>query len=36
VAEAEVAALPEDMIARFLRIGDKIRASGIQAVREPD
>jgi phage-related protein len=35
-AEAEVAALPEDMVARFLRIGDKIRASGIQAVREPD
>ena len=36
LAEAEVAALPEDMIARFLRIGDKLRASGIQALREPD
>jgi phage-related protein len=34
-AEAEVRALPEDMIARFLRIGDMIRASGLQAMREP-
>ncbi|MBI3676693.1 MAG: type II toxin-antitoxin system RelE/ParE family toxin [Proteobacteria bacterium] len=34
-ADAEVAALPEDMIARFLRIGDMIRASGLMAVHEP-
>ena len=34
-AEAEVAALPADMIARFLRIGNMIRASGLTAVREP-
>src|SRR5215470_4242543 len=35
-AEAEVRALPEDMIARFLRIGDMIRASGLMAVHEPN
>jgi phage-related protein len=35
VAEAEVRALPEDMIARFLRFGDMIAASGLQSMREP-
>ena len=35
IAEAEVAALPEDMNARFLRIGDMIMASGLPAMREP-
>lgn len=34
-AEAEVRSLPEDMIARFLRLGDMIRASGLQRMREP-
>ncbi len=34
VAEAEVAALPDDMNARFLRIGDMIAASGLPAMRE--
>ena len=34
-AEAEVYALPEDMLARFLRFGDMIRTSGISAMHEP-
>jgi phage-related protein len=34
-AEAEVAALPDDMNARFLRFGDLIRSAGIGALREP-
>lgn len=34
-AEAEVKALPPDMIARFLRIGEKIASQGLLAVREP-
>jgi len=34
-AEAEVAALPEDMLARFLRIGDMIRTNGLTSLREP-
>ncbi len=34
-AEAEVAALPADMNARFLRIGDLIRGYGLTAMREP-
>jgi phage-related protein len=35
MAEAELRALPADMIARFLRLGDLIRGSGITALREP-
>ncbi len=35
VAEAEVYALPADMLARFLRIGDLIRDQGLIAMREP-
>jgi phage-related protein len=34
-AEAEVRALPSDMIARFLRFGDMIAAGGIAVMREP-
>jgi phage-related protein len=34
-AEAEVRALPPDMIARFLRFGGMIGSAGIQAMREP-
>jgi hypothetical protein len=34
-AEAELAALPADMVARFLRIGDLIRSFGLTAMREP-
>ena len=34
-AEAEVRALPEDMIARFLRIGEKLASHGLLALREP-
>jgi phage-related protein len=34
-AEAEVAALPEDMNARFLKIGDMIRTYGLHRVHEP-
>ena len=34
-AEAEVKALPEDMIASFLRIGDMVASGGITALREP-
>lgn len=34
-AEAEVYALPADMLARFLRIGDLIRDRGLIAMREP-
>jgi len=34
-AEAEVAALPGDMIAQFLRIGDMIRGYGPTRVHEP-
>jgi phage-related protein len=34
-AEAEVYALPADMLARFLRIGDLIRDRGLVAMREP-
>jgi phage-related protein len=34
-AEAEVAALPPDMNARFLRIGDMIVAVGLEKMREP-
>ncbi len=36
LAEAEVKALPPDMIARFLRIGEKIASQGLLALREPD
>src|ERR1700761_7907464 len=35
VAEAELRALPEDMIARFLRLGDLIQSSGVAALHEP-
>lgn len=35
IAEAEVKALPEDMNARFLRIGDMIQNFGLPAMREP-
>jgi phage-related protein len=35
IAEAEVAALPADMNARFLRLGDVIRMSGLAALHEP-
>lgn len=31
----EVHALPEDMLARFLRVGDMIRAVGLTAVHPP-
>ena len=34
-AEAEVKALPPDMIARFLRFGGMIASAGIQTMREP-
>ena len=34
-ARAEVYALPADMIARFLHIGEMIRTSGLTAVHEP-
>jgi phage-related protein len=34
-AEAEVLALPADMQARFLRIGDLIKNLGLTAMREP-
>ena len=34
-AELEVASLPEDMNARFLRIGDVIQSLGLEKVREP-
>ena len=34
-AEAEVAALPEDMVAAFLRIGTMIRTYGLERVHEP-
>lgn len=34
-AEAEVAALPEDMNARFLRSGDLIQGRGLEKVHEP-
>ncbi len=35
LAEEEVAALPEDMNARFLRIGDMISARGLTNIHEP-
>lgn len=35
-AEEELKALPADMIARFLRIGDKLASQGLLALREPD
>ncbi len=35
LAEAEVKALPPDMIARFLRIGSLIASHGLPAMREP-
>ena len=34
-AEAEVKALPPDMIAHFLRLGDMIQTSGAMSLREP-
>jgi phage-related protein len=34
-AESEVAALPADMTARFLRIGSLIQAQGLSGVHEP-
>jgi len=34
-AEREVRALPADMIARFLRIGEKLASQGFLALREP-
>jgi phage-related protein len=34
-AEAEVLALPADMQARFLRIGDLLKNLGLAAMREP-
>jgi len=34
-AEAEVKALPPDMIAHFLRLGDLLTSAGIAAMREP-
>ena len=34
-AEAEVKALPPDMIAHFLRLGDMITAAGVMLLREP-
>lgn len=34
-AEKEVAALPHDMNAQFLRIGDMIQTFGLTAMREP-
>jgi phage-related protein len=35
VVDAEIAALPADQIARFLRIGDMIRSIGLDKVKEP-
>jgi phage-related protein len=35
VVDAEIAALPSDQIARFLRIGDMIRSIGLDKVKEP-
>jgi hypothetical protein len=32
---AELAALPADIQARFLRLGDRIRLAGLESVREP-
>lgn len=32
---AEIAALPEDMQARFLRLGERITAAGLQSLGEP-
>jgi len=32
---AEIAALPEDMQARFLRLGERIAAAGLQSLGEP-
>ena len=32
---AEIAALPSDMQARFLRLGDRIRVAGLESLREP-
>lgn len=32
---AEIAALPDDMQARFLRIGERIAVAGLQALGEP-
>jgi phage-related protein len=34
-AEAEIKSLPEDMIARFLRLGDMVASNGVTALREP-
>jgi phage-related protein len=34
-AEAEVKALPQDMLARFLRFGDVVQSGGVMALREP-
>jgi phage-related protein len=35
VVDAEIAALPADQIARFLRIGDMIKSIGLDKVKEP-
>lgn len=35
LAEDEVAALPPDILARFLRIGEMIRSQGLTKVHEP-
>jgi phage-related protein len=32
---AEIAALPPDMQARFVRLGDRIRVVGLEGLREP-
>jgi phage-related protein len=32
---AEIAALPEDMQARFLRLADRITSAGLEILREP-
>ena len=32
---AEIAALPADMQARFLRLADRIIAAGLQSISEP-
>jgi hypothetical protein len=32
---AEIAALPADIQGRFLRLGDRIRLLGLEAMREP-
>jgi phage-related protein len=32
---AEIRALPADVQARFLRLGDRIRATGLETLREP-